>query len=384
MKTEKENKVQPKKKGDVLKRYRNAAAVISIFFVLITGIFLRADIISYASARDNLQQEINHYYYRGWKIKTLRHNFLSTHSDKTILSYAKTQLGGKEVAQFRDLLHQEIDLQKSKRREIVSQKARAASIFYIDQIQQDTEELETYFEDFEEGMDEENLYTAEWAISNIEEEITELSKQQEEDIQREIEKKIGLMDDIAFLGGLYGIDLNSSLDDKIESYESKDMEPIETFIAMDSVIEGSKEELLDAIETRGGQASPDGKRIVIDISSQHLYMIENDAIIYDMPASTGVYHHATVPGEFEVLEKIDMAWGYYEIWMPYWMTIYYAGSSANGIHGIPISPSGQRWSHWEQVVGVRPITYGCVMPKDRDAEKLYEWASVGTPVSIFY
>jgi lipoprotein-anchoring transpeptidase ErfK/SrfK len=70
--------------------------------------------------------------------------------------------------------------------------------------------------------------------------------------------------------------------------------------------------------------------------------------------------------------------------MPYWMTIYYAGSSANGIHGIPISPDGVRWSHWEDVVGVRPITYGCVMPKDKDAKKLYNWANIGTPVTIFY
>ncbi len=383
MEKTKATKAESERKNDALRPYRNAAAVISIIFLLITGIFLRADILSYASARDNLQQEIDYYYYRGWKINTLRHNFSSAHSDKTVLSYTKTQLGGKEVSQFRDLLHQEIDLQKAKRRETVSQKARAASIFYIKQIQQDTKQLETYFEDFEEGMDEENLYTVEWAISNIEEEISELSKMQEEDIQREIERKISLMDDIAFLGSLYGIDLNSSVD-KIEGYKSTDMEPIETFIAMDSVIKDSKEELLTAIKTRGGEASPDGKRIVIDISAQHLYMIENDAIIYDMPASTGVYHHATVPGEFEVLEKIDMAWGYYEIWMPYWMTIYYAGSSANGIHGIPISPSGERWSHWEQVVGVRPITYGCVMPKDKDAERLYEWANVGTPVSIFY
>jgi lipoprotein-anchoring transpeptidase ErfK/SrfK len=79
-----------------------------------------------------------------------------------------------------------------------------------------------------------------------------------------------------------------------------------------------------------------------------------------------------------------MAWGYYEIWMPYWMTIYYAGSSANGIHGIPLSPSGVRWSSWEKRVGVYPTTYGCVMPLDKDVKKLYNWANIGTPVSIFY
>ena len=126
------------------------------------------------------------------------------------------------------------------------------------------------------------------------------------------------------------------------------------------------------------------KRILISTHQQHMYLIDNYDLYTDFPASTGRYGAATALGEFKVWEKLGTVWGIYDIWMPYWMTIYYVGNAKNGIHGIPIGADGVRWSDWERYVGIQPMTIGCVMPRDKDAKTVYNWADIGTPVSIVW
>ena len=58
--------------------------------------------------------------------------------------------------------------------------------------------------------------------------------------------------------------------------------------------------------------------------------------------------------------------------MPYWLGIYWAGGSENGIHALPII-NGQ--TLWEGYLG-SPISYGCVVLSAADAERLYNWAEV--------
>jgi hypothetical protein len=67
--------------------------------------------------------------------------------------------------------------------------------------------------------------------------------------------------------------------------------------------------------------------------------------------------------------------------MPYWLGIYWAGSLENGIHALPILPSGQRL--WQGYLGT-PVSYGCVILGTIEAQTLYNWAEVGTPVVIQY
>ena len=126
------------------------------------------------------------------------------------------------------------------------------------------------------------------------------------------------------------------------------------------------------------------KRILVSTSRQHMYLIENYDLYTDFPASTGRYGAATATGEFKVWEKLGTVYGIYDIWMPYWMTIYFVGDATNVIHGIPIGVDGVRWSDWERYVGIQPMTVGCVMPRDKDAKTVYNWAEVGTPVSIVW
>jgi lipoprotein-anchoring transpeptidase ErfK/SrfK len=121
------------------------------------------------------------------------------------------------------------------------------------------------------------------------------------------------------------------------------------------------------------------KYILVDISDQHMYVYEADALVYSWVISTGM-NNATRVGTFSVLNKIPNAYGAtWNIWMPNWLGIYWAGSLQNGIHALPILSNGA--TLWEGYLGV-PISYGCVVLGTYEAQVLYDWAEVGTVVEI--
>ncbi|GAB4538981.1 MAG: hypothetical protein Fur002_03350 [Anaerolineales bacterium] len=122
-----------------------------------------------------------------------------------------------------------------------------------------------------------------------------------------------------------------------------------------------------------------GKLILVDISEQHMYVYEGDALVYSFVASTGM-NNATRVGTFSVLNKIPNAYGAtWDIWMPNWLGIYWAGSLQNGIHALPILPNGG--TLWAGYLG-SPISYGCVVLGTYEAQLLYDWAEVGATVEI--
>jgi LysM repeat protein len=124
------------------------------------------------------------------------------------------------------------------------------------------------------------------------------------------------------------------------------------------------------------------KLIVVDLSDQHLWAYEGDQLIYSFVASTGAAPSYTAAGEFRIQSKIPNAYGSaWDIWMPWWMGIYWAGSVENGIHALPIMSNGQ--TLWAGYLGT-PVSYGCVVLGTQEAEWLYHWAEIGTPVSIRY
>jgi lipoprotein-anchoring transpeptidase ErfK/SrfK len=139
-----------------------------------------------------------------------------------------------------------------------------------------------------------------------------------------------------------------------------------------------------AIPQTGGQspASVGGngsKRILIDISEQHLYAYQGDVLIYSFVVSTGM-NNGTRTGNFRVLDKIPNAYAStWNLQMPYWLGIYWGGALENGIHALPILSNGQLL--WEGYLGT-PVSFGCVILGTEEARLLYEWAEVGTPVVI--
>lgn len=124
------------------------------------------------------------------------------------------------------------------------------------------------------------------------------------------------------------------------------------------------------------------KHIYIYISQQHLYAYEGDRLVYSFVASTGRAPTYTRTGEFRVQSKVPNAWGStWSIWMPHWLGIYWAGGLENGIHALPVTPGGQ--TLWAGYLGT-PISFGCIVLGTYEALQLYNWAEIGTPVTIRY
>jgi lipoprotein-anchoring transpeptidase ErfK/SrfK len=87
-------------------------------------------------------------------------------------------------------------------------------------------------------------------------------------------------------------------------------------------------------------------------------------------------------GNYKVQNKIPNAYAYtWGLQMPHWLGIYWAGSLQNGIHALPIQSNGRRL--WEGYLGQR-VSFGCVILSTQNAQTLYRWASVGTPVDIVW
>lgn len=124
----------------------------------------------------------------------------------------------------------------------------------------------------------------------------------------------------------------------------------------------------------GGQ-----KYVLVDISEQHLYAYEGNTLVFSFIASTGM-NNATATGSFSILNKIPSAYGStWDIWMPSWLGIYWVGTMQNGIHALPIMSNGG--TLWAGYLGT-PISYGCVVLSSYEAQLLYNWVDIGTPVDI--
>jgi lipoprotein-anchoring transpeptidase ErfK/SrfK len=121
------------------------------------------------------------------------------------------------------------------------------------------------------------------------------------------------------------------------------------------------------------------KYILVDISEQHMYAYDGDQLVYSFVASTGIGNSTRV-GTFAVQSKVPNAYGStWNIWMPNWLGIYWSHGLENGIHALPILSNGA--TLWAGFLG-RPVSYGCVVLGTYEAQLLYDWAEVGTPVEI--
>jgi len=134
-----------------------------------------------------------------------------------------------------------------------------------------------------------------------------------------------------------------------------------------------------SVYAQSGGTYSGGKYILVDISEQHMYVYQDDSLLYSFVASTGI-NNATRAGTFAVQSKIPNAYGStWNIWMPNWLGIYWSGGLENGIHALPILPNGA--TLWEGYLG-RPVSYGCVVLGTYEAALLYDWAEIGTTVEI--
>lgn len=121
------------------------------------------------------------------------------------------------------------------------------------------------------------------------------------------------------------------------------------------------------------------KKIEVDVSDQRMYVWEGGQLAYNWPASTGMAGYGTRRGTFAIQSKIPNAWSSaWQLWMPNWLGIYWAGGSENGIHALPIINGTRIWGGF---LGT-PISYGCIVIGTDESRLLFHWSELGIPVEI--
>ena len=104
-----------------------------------------------------------------------------------------------------------------------------------------------------------------------------------------------------------------------------------------------------------------------------VYAYRGTELVNSFLVSTGTWDHPTVTGQYRIYVKYeytDMSGpGYYLTNVPYTMYFY----DGYGLHG----------TYWHNNFGT-PMSHGCVNLRTEDAQWLFEFASVGTPVNVHY
>lgn len=122
------------------------------------------------------------------------------------------------------------------------------------------------------------------------------------------------------------------------------------------------------------------RRIEVNLKEQLVTIFEEHKAVRVFTVCTGRASAPTTPGRYEVLDKIPNAYGSkWDIFMPWWLGIYWAGGSENGFHSLPVTQAGV--TIWKDHLG-DPCSYGCIVLDTPDAIWLYEWAEVGTVVLV--
>jgi hypothetical protein len=122
--------------------------------------------------------------------------------------------------------------------------------------------------------------------------------------------------------------------------------------------------LFGAARPRPGAHRP-GRHIEIYRDLGVLLMVEDGRVARAVHTSTGA-GGATPVGDFEVYAKVLYSWSVpFQVWMPY--AAYFRGGIAT--HQSPDVPS-------------YPASHGCVRLPEGEADRVYRFVEVGTPVSV--
>ncbi len=122
-------------------------------------------------------------------------------------------------------------------------------------------------------------------------------------------------------------------------------------------------------------------RIVVDLSDRLVTVYENHQPIRVFPACIGRTSAPTLPGRYLIQTKLPEAYAsQWDLRMPWWLGIYWAGGSENGFHALPINRSTGH-TLWRSALGTG-CSFGCIVLDTPDALWLYKWAEMGTVVII--
>jgi LysM repeat protein len=114
-----------------------------------------------------------------------------------------------------------------------------------------------------------------------------------------------------------------------------------------------------------------GRRFLVDLSDQMLYAYEGDTLVRSTLISSGRWPYPTVTGTYYIYLRYTSQRmrgpGYDLPGVPYVMYFY----QGYALHG----------TYWHNNFGT-PMSHGCVNMPTTEAEWAFNWASIGTPVTV--
>ena len=123
----------------------------------------------------------------------------------------------------------------------------------------------------------------------------------------------------------------------------------------------------------------EGKYIDVNLSTQSMSIFEDGKLLDSYLVSTGKMGKETPRGTHAIANKSPRVWSKkYGVYLPYWMAIMPNG--VFGIHELPECPDGEKEGANELGVAV---SHGCVRLGIGAAERVYNWAEIGTPVVVY-
>jgi lipoprotein-anchoring transpeptidase ErfK/SrfK len=178
---------------------------------------------------------------------------------------------------------------------------------------------------------------------------------------------------------LYRIAVNHGVSLQALTQANGILNPSHIYTGQRLTIPGAGQVAAATENTRPPQVTvPSGTRwIDINLSTQRLTAFEGNTPVYSASVSTGIRAYPTVVGQFKIYTRYTsqtmdgrrLGFNYYLPNVPYVM--YFYGNYA--IHG----------TYWHTNFGT-PMSHGCVNMSTPDAQWLYNWSSIGTPVNVHY
>jgi len=117
-----------------------------------------------------------------------------------------------------------------------------------------------------------------------------------------------------------------------------------------------------------------------------MYLIDNNNKLAEYHISSGKWSMPTPKGVMYIATKNPVGFSRkYTLWMPWWNGLAPSpdgkGYLGYGIHELPCFDKSCTRREGESHLGT-PVSHGCVRLGTGDAETVYNWAPVGTPVNI--
>ena len=132
-------------------------------------------------------------------------------------------------------------------------------------------------------------------------------------------------------------------------------------------------------------AATGSKSILVFLGVQRAYLLENNEVVKSYQISSGAAYTPTPRGEFQIHKKQELRISSQAV--PYRMPKYMAftPNEAFGLHALPYLGSSPESSwYWQEAVTHigKPVSHGCIRFLPEEANEIYDWAEVGTPVSV--